>query len=618
MAQSFVDLSVRDNGFNAKIKGVINTFMSMSRAASSAKGQFSKFADSISQVAQSQELLNSALKGNPYGLLMQAATTAFTKIIEKATAATEAEKRAIEWAEKKAEAEQTANEAIGRSTGELLAKYELLRVQWNNLSTDQQKNEWIKKNQSAFNGLNLAVSNVNSAENVFVNNSSKVVAALKARAQAEAYADLYKEQIKKNATSKATGKYNSRMANANVRDTINEHKAGITNADINWTYRNAVDENGNSVQFPQFKSYKKSGLQKLQAIYNMGSASLENADRMKADYYASMMAQSQAEASSLSANGLFGITPNFTGGKGGSRSGSASGAKDDFQEMRELTGLIEIQEQKVRDLQQMIREAPEESMITTLRDQLKEAQDELDRLNGKVKETGSAVSSDMNPPLVQMESTLKKLNDDLENAETPEAYQNILSDIKAIKAEIASFTGENPVKKMDKEGKNVENSWQAAAGAISNVGQALGNIEDPGMKIMAMVAQAIASVAAGAGQAMAAKDTTASGWAWIGAAAAIASEMVAIISTIHSATGYAQGGVIGGNRYSGDQQWARVNAGETILTRAQAGLLVNQLEGVGLNSMTLEATVTGEDLRFALRNNGRRHGYGENVTSRNY
>ena len=117
----------------------------------------------------------------------------------------------------------------------------------------------------------------------------------------------------------------------------------------------------------------------------------------------------------------------------------------------------------------------------------------------------------------------------------------------------------------------------------------------------AMVAQAIASVASGAGQAMAAKDTTASGWAWIGAAAAIASEMVAIISTIHSATGYAQGGVIGGNRYSGDQQWARVNAGETILTRAQAGLLANQLEGVGLNSMTLEATVTGEDLRFALR-----------------
>jgi hypothetical protein len=76
--------------------------------------------------------------------------------------------------------------------------------------------------------------------------------------------------------------------------------------------------------------------------------------------------------------------------------------------------------------------------------------------------------------------------------------------------------------------------------------------------------------------------------------------------------------VIGGNRYSGDQQWARVNAGETILTRAQAGLLANQLEGVGLNSMTLEATVTGEDLRFALRNNGRRRGYGENVTSRNY
>ena len=124
-----------------------------------------------------------------------------------------------------------------------------------------------------------------------------------------------------------------------------------------------------------------------------------------------------------------------------------------------------------------------------------------------------------------------------------------------------------------------------------------------------------AAVAAGAGQAISAKDTTSSGWAWIGAAAAIAAEMVTIISTIHSATGYAQGGVIPGNSYSGDNQWARVNAGETILTRAQAGILANQLQGVGLNSMNLTATISGEQIRLALNNNGRRTGRGEYVTT---
>ena len=170
-------------------------------------------------------------------------------------------------------------------------------------------------------------------------------------------------------------------------------------------------------------------------------------------------------------------------------------------------------------------------------------------------------------------------------------------------------------KDLSQKAKDTSKSFSAAASSISAVGSALNGIEDPTSKILGMVAQAIAAVAAGAGQAISAKDTTSSGWAWIGAAAAIAAEMVTIISTIHSATGYAQGGVIPGNSYSGDNQWARVNAGETILTRAQAGILANQLQGVGLNSMNLTATISGEQIRLALNNNGRRTGRGEYVTT---
>ena len=62
-------------------------------------------------------------------------------------------------------------------------------------------------------------------------------------------------------------------------------------------------------------------------------------------------------------------------------------------------------------------------------------------------------------------------------------------------------------------------------------------------------------------------------------------------------------------------QIARVNAGETILTRAQAGNLVSQLEGNGLGNLNLSATVKGEDIRISLKNNGRRTGRGEYVTT---
>lgn len=91
--------------------------------------------------------------------------------------------------------------------------------------------------------------------------------------------------------------------------------------------------------------------------------------------------------------------------------------------------------------------------------------------------------------------------------------------------------------------------------------------------------------------------------------------MMSTIETIHSATGYAQGGVIDGNHYSGDMQIARVNAGETILTRAQAGNLVSQLDGGGLQNLRLSATISGEQIRLALNNNGRRTGRGEYVTT---
>ena len=126
MAKSVVELGVKDSGFNARIKDAIRTFASLGNATNNAKGQFAKFADGIAKVAQSQELLNTALKGNPYGMMASAATMAFTKIIEMATEASDVERRLAAEAEMKAERQQAANEAIGRSTGELMAKYEML------------------------------------------------------------------------------------------------------------------------------------------------------------------------------------------------------------------------------------------------------------------------------------------------------------------------------------------------------------------------------------------------------------------------------------------------------------------------------------------------------------
>jgi hypothetical protein len=58
-----------------------------------------------------------------------------------------------------------------------------------------------------------------------------------------------------------------------------------------------------------------------------------------------------------------------------------------------------------------------------------------------------------------------------------------------------------------------------------------------------------------------------------------------------------------------------LNAGEVVLSKAQAGIIASDLEGGGMKDMKLDAVITGEQIRLVLNNNGRRTGRGEYVTS---
>lgn len=101
--------------------------------------------------------------------------------------------------------------ATATNSGNLVGKYQQLRYEYSQLKSEHEKNEWIKANQSAFNGLELAVNNVTDADNIFVNNTAKVVKALELRAKAMALQELqmkaYEEYYKKvvNADSTVAG-----------------------------------------------------------------------------------------------------------------------------------------------------------------------------------------------------------------------------------------------------------------------------------------------------------------------------------------------------------------------------------------------------------------------------
>ena len=176
---------------------------------------------------------------------------------------------------------------------------------------------------------------------------------------------------------------------------------------------------------------------------------------------------------------------------------------------------------------------------------------------------------------------------------------------------------------QEEAAKKTAQAWQLATQSINQVGSALQGLEDPSAKIAGLIGQAIANIALGFAQA-AAKDSKLGVWGWIAAVAGGLSTMVSTISAIHSATGYAQGGIVKGNSYSGDNigglvdgsQLVGLNAGELVLTRAMQGNLAQQLEGNGLGNLTLTSRISAESIEMILGNRSLRRGKGEYVTSK--
>ena len=136
---------------------------------------------------------------------------------------------------------------------------------------------------------------------------------------------------------------------------------------------------------------------------------------------------------------------------------------------------------------------------------------------------------------------------------------------------------------VKKDVKAISKAASVTADVVGSIGQAFNAIEDPAAKVAGTVAQAIANVALGYSEALKMAKETGGPWAWIAFAATGLATMITTISSIHSATGYAHGGVIKdgfsgivpGNSYSGDNIPANnghimLNSGETVLNVGQS------------------------------------------------
>lgn len=201
-----------------------------------------------------------------------------------------------------------------------------------------------------------------------------------------------------------------------------------------------------------------------------------------------------------------------------------------------------------------------------------------------------------------------------------ETWQAILDKYNELKEAI----GEDPIQidfntgKIAEDGKKADKTWKDAASAVQSVGSAFSQIEDPAAKAMGTVMQAIASIALGFAQASAQAGSMGP-WAWLAFLAAGAAATATTIATIHSLTGFAEGGIVQGNAYSGDNIGpVMLDAGELILNRSQQSTIASALMDAdnARGGYVGAPYVTGEKIVLGINNYARRSGRGELVFSK--
>lgn len=238
--------------------------------------------------------------------------------------------------EESIEREKERKREVNTSVGSILGKYKLLQSQWKELSSVQEKNEWINKNKDAFTDLGLAINDVNTAQSVFVTNSEAVIKAIKDQARANAMAKLYEDAIAQQYTAQqelndakitAESKYYSGY---NPTDEEAE-KAGLTDYDYE---SGVIEENPLIYQWFGADKYEynktsdkvgSSGARKLQDDYTKPfQQSVDAINGEVAKLEEAFVSAEQTAAESAAAVQKLGIGYQPTGGSSSGGGGSSA------------------------------------------------------------------------------------------------------------------------------------------------------------------------------------------------------------------------------------------------------------------------------------------------------
>lgn len=222
-----------------------------------------------------QKALNVVAKANPY-VLLASAVLAVAAAVGTWLAIS---KRNVGVQQDLAEAQENVNKALKDShleSGKSIAKFQLLASQYKQLKSEAEKQTWINKHRDAFKDLNLAVKDVNDADDLFVRHAKDVVKAMRLRAEAAAIMSQYQEEYAK-AYKKSLeieeGRQSSFMSSGSFRS--DWRKAGLTEGD--YTHTTTTMQSTAGAYSQSIYSLTESGIQKMKDYWKrQGEAAMDS------------------------------------------------------------------------------------------------------------------------------------------------------------------------------------------------------------------------------------------------------------------------------------------------------------------------------------------------------
>lgn len=490
--------------------------------------------------AAAQVLFNQAVKANPIG--------AAIAVVAAATAAIYAYTRGVNDA---AESHKHLNEAIKEQASQVAeAKVKLmtLREEWRQLTSDSEREQWVRNNADAFKSLGIEVKTTADAENVLVRNTQNVVAAMTLRAEAAARAAAAQKAMQQAIELREEAVH--RRANPTVADEIWGGLKGPFGGSAQTEAGRAAD--AMEAQADQLEELAKGQIKEA--------------------------AQLNIDAAALSKN-----TVARTAATKATRAHSAAVSKNK-QEL--IEGSYAWYDAEISRLKQLADQQTDYFSRKAMLEKAAAVEAEKNLKFGDLR-TGAA-KIDTVTLVDQVNASIGKLNGKIDPMVIPITFKDPIEAAKEASQQLLDKTA------------GLRTAAQAAAGAFRELGNAIGGQAGKMVNVAGMLAQAIVTMIQGYATATAQAGTMGP-WNWIAFGLTGLGQLMAMIAGVRSAAGFATGGIVGGTSYTGDRQLIRVNSGEMILNGQQQARLFSMINSGGSGG-EVTFRIAGQQLVGVLNN----------------